>query len=57
MSEVVTAKLAKPVMRGLLHKQIKKNLIAVGISVTLAGLYMKFVYGDGNKRAYVDFYK
>lgn len=58
MSEVATEKrIPKPQMRGLLHTQIKKNLIAAGISVFIAGCYMKFVFGNGRKKAYIEFYK
>ncbi|KAG5877035.1 hypothetical protein JTB14_006516 [Gonioctena quinquepunctata] len=53
----VAGKLPKPQMRSLLHAQIKKNLVFVGISVLAAGCYMRFVYGNGNKRAYADFFK
>lgn len=56
MSEV-TAKVSKPVMRRLLHNQIGKNLLATGVSVVIAGLYMRFVFGDGNKKDYANFYK
>ncbi|XP_019868697.1 cytochrome c oxidase subunit 6C [Aethina tumida] len=55
MSEV--GKLKKPQMRGLLHAQIKKNLTLAFISVVAAGCYMRFVYGDGQKKAYADFYR
>ncbi|XP_044262497.1 cytochrome c oxidase subunit 6C-like [Tribolium madens] len=52
-----TAKIPKPKMRGLLQAQIKRNLILTGISCTIAGLYMKFIFGNGRKKAYADFYK
>ncbi|XP_057663368.1 cytochrome c oxidase subunit 6C-like [Diorhabda carinulata] len=55
MSEL-PERIPKPQMRGLLHSLIKKNLILTGISVLIAGGYMRFVYGDGNKRAYANFY-
>ena len=51
------SKLPKPQMRRLLYGQIRKNLILTGISVTIAGLYMRLVFGDGNKREYAEFYK
>ncbi|XP_074030645.1 cytochrome c oxidase subunit 6C-like [Leptinotarsa decemlineata] len=56
MSEV-TGKLPKPQMRSLLHSQIKRNLFWCGISVLIAGSYMRFVFGDGRKRVYAEFYK
>ncbi|EFA07587.1 cytochrome c oxidase subunit 6C [Tribolium castaneum] len=51
------ARIPKPQMRGLLHSQIKRNLILTGISCTIAGLYMKFVFGNSRKNAYAEFYK
>lgn len=51
------AKLAKPQLRGLLHNQIKKNFIGLGVVVLVAGVYMRFVFGDGRKRAYANFYR
>ncbi|KAJ8944952.1 hypothetical protein NQ318_013100 [Aromia moschata] len=56
MSEI-TAKVAKPQMRRLLHNQIRTNIIATGVSVLIAGLGMKFLFGDKNKSDYVNFYK
>ncbi|CAH0551792.1 unnamed protein product [Brassicogethes aeneus] len=55
MSEL--SPLKKPQMRSLLHQQIKKNLALVGISVLAAGIYMRFIFGDGRKQKYADFYK
>lgn len=51
------AKLPKPQLRGLLNRQIRVNLILTGFSCLAAGLYMRFVYGDGQKRKYAEFYK
>ncbi|KAJ8925889.1 hypothetical protein NQ315_009741 [Exocentrus adspersus] len=56
MSEV-SPKVAKPQLRGLLHTQIKKNLLLTGISVVVAAVYMRFVFGDQRKRNYAEFYK
>ncbi|XP_072385874.1 cytochrome c oxidase subunit 6C-like [Diabrotica undecimpunctata] len=56
MSAELTGHLPKPQMRGLLHSTIKRNLILTGITVVLSGCYMRFIYGDGNKRAYANFY-
>ncbi|CAH1116864.1 unnamed protein product [Phaedon cochleariae] len=56
MSELV-GKIPKPQMRSLLHRQIKRNLLICGIGVAIAGSYMRFVYGDGQKRAYAEFYR
>lgn len=56
MSGAVT-KAGKPVLRGLLHNQIKKNLI-VGISLCItAGVVMKFAVNDPVKARYAEFYK
>lgn len=57
MSEISTGKLPKPIMRGLLNKQIKRNLFAVAISVLVAGSYMRFVFCAGRKKAYLEFYR
>nr|CAI5842771.1 unnamed protein product [Callosobruchus analis] len=54
-STEVTGKLPKPQLRSLLHSQIKRNLLLAGISVLIAGCYMRFVYGDGRKKAYANF--
>ncbi|CAH2002320.1 unnamed protein product [Acanthoscelides obtectus] len=56
-SSEVSGKLPKPQMRSLLHSQIKRNLLFTGISVVIAGCYMKFVYSDSNKKAYANFYR
>ncbi|KAK9873849.1 hypothetical protein WA026_002206 [Henosepilachna vigintioctopunctata] len=57
MGDAVGQKIPKPQMRGLLKTQITKNLIGCAILCTASVLYMKFVYGDGNKRRYAEFYK
>ncbi|XP_066139400.1 cytochrome c oxidase subunit 6C-like [Euwallacea fornicatus] len=51
------AKLPKPQLRHLLHNTIKKNLILVGISITVVAAYVKYVHNDGRKQRYADFYK
>nr|CAH7743791.1 unnamed protein product [Callosobruchus chinensis] len=56
-STEVSGKLPKPQLRSLLHSQIKRNLFFIGISVVIAGCYMKFVYGDNRKKAYADFFR
>ncbi|CAG9861288.1 unnamed protein product [Phyllotreta striolata] len=56
MSAEVAGKLPKPQMRGLLHRQIKRNLVIAGIACFIGGAYMRFVYGARNKKAYADFY-
>ncbi|XP_045137579.1 cytochrome c oxidase subunit 6C-1-like [Portunus trituberculatus] len=49
--------LAKPVMRGLLTAQIKKNLIvATGLSV-ISVFAWKVFFQAPRKQAYADFYK
>ncbi|RZC33261.1 COX6C domain containing protein [Asbolus verrucosus] len=50
-------KIPKPLMRGMLHSQIKRNLIITGINCILAGCYMKFIFGNGRKAKYAEFYK
>ncbi|VEN39216.1 unnamed protein product [Callosobruchus maculatus] len=56
-STEVTGKLPKPQLRSLLHSQIKRNLLLTGISVIIAGCYMRFGYGDSRKKAYADFFR
>lgn len=50
-------KASKPQLRGLLQSQIKRNIIVAATVAALAALYQKFVYNDGQKRIYADFYK
>ncbi|KAL1497574.1 hypothetical protein ABEB36_008510 [Hypothenemus hampei] len=57
MSGEVTKPLPRPQLRGLLHTQIKRNLIGVGISVIVAGAYVYFIRNQNRKKLYEDFYK
>jgi cytochrome c oxidase subunit 6c len=50
-------KIPKPQMRGLLNAQIKRNLALTAVTCTLAGLYMKFIFGNGRKNVYAEYYK
>lgn len=51
------ANLKKPQLRGLLHSQIKKNLIvAIGLSVVF-GVAYKFAVSEPRKQKYAEFYK
>lgn len=55
MSEVATLK--KPQLRGLLHSQIKKNLIvAIGLCIA-AGVVHRFTVVEPRRKRYADFYK
>lgn len=48
---------AKPVLRGLLHKQITKNLsIAIGLCIA-AGIAQKMLLNEPRKATYANFYK
>lgn len=51
------SKVVKPQLRGLLHQQIKKNiLIAFIVAGTVATLQKIFI-NDERKRVYAEFYK
>ncbi|XP_055598726.1 cytochrome c oxidase subunit 6C-like [Uranotaenia lowii] len=56
MSEV-TARIPKPVLRGLHNASIKQNLaVAMGLTV-ISGLAFHFMYIAPKKQRYADFYK
>ncbi|XP_044263864.1 cytochrome c oxidase subunit 6C-1-like [Tribolium madens] len=56
MSDSVS-KAAKPQLRGLLHNQIKRNLIvAIGMCIT-AAVAQKIFVNDHRKQVYAEFYK
>lgn len=47
----------KPQLRGLLHSQIKTNLIvAIGLSI-VGGIAYKVLVNDPQKQKYLDYYK
>ena len=55
--EVASGGLARPVLKGLHHATVKKNLsIAIGLSIVAAVAY-KFVINDPRKKNYAEFYK
>lgn len=57
MADKAVSTVSKPVMRGLLNAQIKKNLI---ISLVLAGISavaVKQLVGNERKRKYAEFYR
>lgn len=55
MSQVATVK--KPQLRGLLHSQIKKNLIvAIGLCI-VAGVAHRFAVVEPRRNKYAEFYK
>ncbi|XP_055544068.1 cytochrome c oxidase subunit 6C [Wyeomyia smithii] len=56
MSEV-TAKIPKPVLRGLHNASIKRNLIVAGVLCVISVVVTKYVYVEPKKQAYADFYK
>ncbi|XP_058819249.1 cytochrome c oxidase subunit 6C [Topomyia yanbarensis] len=56
MSEV-TAKIPKPVLRGLHNASIKRNLIVAGVLCTISVIATKVLYVDPKKQQYADFYK
>ncbi|XP_064088987.1 cytochrome c oxidase subunit 6C-1-like [Macrobrachium nipponense] len=47
----------KPVMRGLLGQQIKKNLIISGVLCIITVAAYKFGIQDPRKKRYAEFYK
>lgn len=56
MTDAVS-KVPKPQLRGLLHNQIKKNLIvAIGLCI-VAGIGVKVLVNDARKAKYAEFYK
>ncbi|XP_053695182.1 cytochrome c oxidase subunit 6C [Sabethes cyaneus] len=56
MSEV-TAKIPKPVLRGLHNATIKRNLIVAGVLCVISVVVTKYAYVEPKKQAYADFYK
>uniref|UniRef100_T1DJB3 Putative mitochondrial cytochrome c oxidase subunit vic n=1 Tax=Psorophora albipes TaxID=869069 RepID=T1DJB3_9DIPT len=56
MSEV-TAKIPKPVLRGLHNASIKKNLVVASVLCVISVVACKTMYVDPKKQAYADFYK
>lgn len=49
-------KIAKPVMRGLLHKRIRTHLsIAIGLTISV-GIATRVLLGDKRKETYKNFY-
>lgn len=56
MSEV-TAKIPKPVLRGLHNASIKRNLAVSGVLCVISVIAFKVFYVDPKKQAYADFYK
>lgn len=56
MSEVV-GKLKKPQLRGLLHSQIKRNLIVAGVLTVAVGVAHRIFVVEARKQTYADYYK
>ncbi|XP_065074646.1 cytochrome c oxidase subunit 6C-like [Ochlerotatus camptorhynchus] len=56
MSEV-TAKIPKPVLRGLHNASIKRNLVVSSVLCVISAIAFKLMYVDPKKQAYADFYK
>nr|ABR27900.1 cytochrome c oxidase [Triatoma infestans] len=56
MSSAVSTSV-KPQLRGLLHSQIKRNLI-IGLVLSISsGFLFKTFIGDARKKQYAEFYK
>lgn len=50
-------KAVKPQLRGLLHQQIKKNIIVAFVVAGVVATAQKIFVNDAKKKAYADFYK
>ncbi|CAG9813353.1 unnamed protein product [Phaedon cochleariae] len=50
-------KVVKPQLRGLLQKNIKRNIIVAGTVAIAAALVQKVFVNDERKRVYAEFYK
>lgn len=57
MSEPPPCKYPRPQLRGLLLKQIKRNLTITLPLVAFIGLCYKTLHNDRNKKIYADFYR
>ncbi|XP_062551198.1 cytochrome c oxidase subunit 6C-1-like [Armigeres subalbatus] len=56
MSEV-TAKIPKPVLRGLHNTSIKRNLVVATVLSIVSGVAFNYLYVEPKRQAYADFYK
>lgn len=55
--EVATGSIPKPVLRGLHHASIKRNLMVAGVLVVITGIAVKVLRNDPRKQDYAEFYK
>ncbi|XP_017771568.1 PREDICTED: cytochrome c oxidase subunit 6C-1 [Nicrophorus vespilloides] len=51
------ANVKKPVLRGLLHSQIKRNLGAAIVLSIVSGIALKYLVNEPRKAQYAEFYK
>ncbi|RZC36257.1 cytochrome c oxidase subunit 6C-1, partial [Asbolus verrucosus] len=51
------SKVVKPQLRGLLHNQIRMNLIVAGVMCFAAAVAQKVFVNDNRKKVYGEFYK
>ncbi|XP_045483541.1 cytochrome c oxidase subunit 6C [Harmonia axyridis] len=57
MADATVKKYPKPQLKGLLRKQIGRNMIGMVIFTAVSVMAMKIFYNDENKRAYAEFHR
>ncbi|PZC73249.1 cytochrome c oxidase subunit 6C [Helicoverpa armigera] len=57
MADKAVSTASKPMMRGLLNAQIKRNLIASLVFAAISGVAVKQLIGNPRKRKYAEFYR
>ncbi|CAH2097501.1 unnamed protein product [Euphydryas editha] len=57
MADKAVATISKPVMRGLLHNVIKRNLIVAFVLSATCGFSYKVFVGNVRKQKYAEFYR
>lgn len=57
MATETTGKIPKPLMRGLLRKQIGRNLVGAFFVTVSAALIFQFTVKNGHRSKYDNFYK
>lgn len=55
--DAVAGSAARPILRGLHHATIKRNLIVAGVLMTVVGIAVKYLRNEPRKRDYAEFYK
>lgn len=57
MADKAVSTVSKPVMRGLLNAQIKRNLIVSLVLAGISAVAVKQLVGNERKRKYAEFYR